>query len=51
MDLHTRKSDKRNHGFGLSSVKQIVEKYDGDVWWESEKKVYIEYKFMGKIEK
>lgn len=25
MDLHTRKSDKRNHGFGLSSVKQIVE--------------------------
>ena len=51
MDLHTRKSDKRNHGFGLSSVKQIVEKYNGDVWWESEKKVYIEYKFMGKIEK
>lgn len=33
MDLHTRKSDKRNHGFGLSSVKQIVEKYNGDVWW------------------
>ena len=39
MDLHTRKSDKRNHGFGLSSVKQIVEKYNGDVWWESEKEV------------
>ena len=30
MDLHTRKSDKRNHGFGLSSVKQIVEKYNGE---------------------
>ena len=30
MDLHARKSDKRNHGFGLSSVKQIVEKYNGE---------------------
>lgn len=40
MDLHTRKSDKRNHGFGLSSVKQIVEKYNGDVWWESEKESF-----------
>ena len=40
MDLHTRKSDKRNHGFGLSSVKQIAEKYNGDVWWESEKESF-----------
>jgi len=23
MDLHTRKSDKRNHGFGLSSVNKL----------------------------
>lgn len=36
-DLHTRKADKQNHGLGLSSVKQIAEKYNGDVRWESEK--------------
>lgn len=36
-DLHTRKADKQNHGLGLLSVKQIAEKYNGDVRWESEK--------------
>lgn len=52
MDLHTRKSDKRNHGFGLSSVKQIVEKYDGDVWWESEKESFtLNINLWEKIEK
>lgn len=39
-DLHTRKADKDNHGFGLPSVKQIAEKYNGDVWWESEKESF-----------
>jgi two-component system sensor histidine kinase AgrC len=52
MDLHTRKSDKRNHGFGLSSVKQIVEKYNGDVWWESEKESFtLNINLWEKIEK
>ncbi|WP_413081734.1 sensor histidine kinase [[Ruminococcus] torques] len=36
-DFHTRKADKQNHGLGLLSVKQIAEKYNGDVRWESEK--------------
>ncbi len=27
----TRKSDKRNHGFGLKSIKNIVEKYGGEM--------------------
>ena len=52
MDLHARKSDKRNHGFGLSSVKQIVEKYNGDVWWESEKESFtLNINLWEKIEK
>jgi|GEM_PF-129238 len=52
MDLHTRKSDKRNHGFGLSSVKQIAEKYNGDVWWESEKESFtLNINLWEKIEK
>ena len=51
-DLHTRKSDKRNHGFGLSSVKQIAEKYNGDVWWESEKESFtLNINLWEKIEK
>jgi sensor histidine kinase YesM len=28
-DLLTMKSDKDNHGFGLKTVKDVVEKYDG----------------------
>lgn len=29
--LHTNKKDKQNHGYGLNSVKKIVEKYGGDI--------------------
>lgn len=29
----TSKSDKRNHGFGIQSVRRIVEKYHGNVVW------------------
>ena len=38
--------------FGLSSVKQIVEKYNGDVWWESEKESFtLNINLWEKIEK
>lgn len=30
-EISTRKNDKSNHGYGLKSVKAIVEKYDGDL--------------------
>ena len=30
-ELNTHKSDRRNHGFGLLSIRQIVSKYDGVV--------------------
>ena len=32
----TSKSDKRNHGFGIQSVRRIVEKYYGNVVWNYE---------------
>ena len=51
-DLRTRKADKHNHGFGLSSVKQIAEKYNGDVQWESEKESFtLNINLWEKIEK
>ncbi len=49
MDLHTRKSDKRNHGFGLSSVKQIVEKYNGDVWWSQKESFTLNINLWEKL--
>ncbi len=30
-DLRTTKSDKRNHGFGLSTIRSLAEKYSGEV--------------------
>lgn len=30
-EISTRKNDKSNHGYGLKSVKAIVENYDGDI--------------------
>jgi len=32
----TSKSDKKNHGFGIQSVRRIVEKYHGNVVWNYE---------------
>ena len=28
------------HGIGIKNIIQIVEKYNGDVWWESEKESF-----------
>jgi sensor histidine kinase regulating citrate/malate metabolism len=32
--LRTTKKDKENHGFGIKSIKQVVEKYDGMLNYE-----------------
>ncbi len=39
--ISTTKSDKRNHGFGLKNVKNIVEKYNGELVLKVEKNQFI----------
>lgn len=39
--LLTTKVDKRNHGFGMESVKQIIDKYQGVVKIEEEEDVFF----------
>ncbi len=38
--LLSRKTDSRNHGIGLKSVKKIAEKYGGDVYIENLPKIF-----------
>lgn len=35
-ELRTIKADKRNHGWGMKSIEQIVEKYNGSTEWKCE---------------
>ena len=37
----TSKADKKNHGFGLRSVKEIVEKYNGTVDIKTDNNVFV----------
>ena len=39
--LKTSKNDKKNHGFGLKHVKEIVKKYDGNFNYELLKNYFI----------
>ena len=39
--LESRKKDKAHHGFGLKSVREIVEKYQGSMEAYEEKNVFI----------
>lgn len=47
----TSKLDKRNHGFGIQSVRRVVEKYHGSVVWNCENGVVeVKIKFdQGKL--
>lgn len=38
--IGTVKADKLNHGYGLKSIKTIVQKYDGDVFVSCERNVF-----------
>lgn len=37
----TAKSDKSEHGFGLRSIKRIVEKYDGNMQIKTDGNIFI----------
>ena len=39
--LATRKKDRKNHGFGLETVEQIVEKYQGTLELRPEGECFI----------
>lgn len=39
--IHTTKSDKANHGFGLKNIKQVVERYDGFLDIEHKKGEFV----------
>lgn len=39
-ELHTIKADKRNHGWGMKSIEQIVEKYNGSTEWKCENREF-----------
>ena len=39
-ELTSSKQDKKNHGIGLKNVKQIVEKYNGDISWSADGKEF-----------
>lgn len=39
-DLKTTKEDTMNHGIGISIIKNIVKKYDGDVLFEDNKETF-----------
>lgn len=39
-ELTSSKQDKKNHGIGLKNVKQMVEKYNGDISWSADGKEF-----------
>lgn len=39
-NLHTTKREKGRHGFGIASIKQLVEKYEGDVVFTCENLIF-----------
>ena len=39
-DMKTTKKDKINHGYGLSIIKNVVNKYDGNIDFESENNIF-----------
>lgn len=39
-NLHTTKREKGKHGFGIASIKQLVEKYEGDVVFTCENLIF-----------
>lgn len=46
--LQTTKEDKKHHGFGMSSMKEIVEKYEGYLSFHDERKQEGKVYFCGK---
>lgn len=40
-DLKTDKQNKSEHGFGIKSIKQIADKYDGSIEFNEENGVFI----------
>lgn len=40
-ELRTSKSDKKMHGFGISSVRKVLEKYNGTLTYELENDVFV----------
>ena len=46
--LQTTKEDKQKHGFGMSSMKEIVEKYEGYLSFSDEMKQDGRVYFCGK---
>ncbi|MGM9642037.1 MAG: GHKL domain-containing protein [Eubacteriales bacterium] len=39
-NLHTTKRERGKHGFGIASIKQLVEKYEGDVAFTCENLIF-----------
>ncbi len=48
-NLETTKEDKIHHGYGLKSVKQIVEKYDGIYQYKEESGKFIQKVYLKQI--
>ena len=48
-NLETTKGDKIHHGYGLKSVKQIVEKYDGIYQYKEESGKFIQKVYLKQI--
>lgn len=41
LDLKTDKKNKSEHGFGIKSIKQIADKYDGSIEFKEENEVFL----------
>ncbi len=47
----TTKKDIMHHGIGMQNVKNIVEKYDGDIYWETQGNIFRVEILIYKLEK